>query len=100
MDSIERVPNFTASNFTSFRSCQCVQENQEVSKDFGVIQRRAQKFEKTGALFKAKPAGPDIVKKKKISHHALRCPIFHLKTSEEQKRSSRSQVSNFPPKDQ
>ena len=44
-----------------------------------------------GAHFKAKPAGPDIVKK----GYARRCPVFPSKTSKEQKKGHHASRLSF-----
>ena len=54
-----------------------------ISKDF---QGRAQEFEKKGGAQLSRPFSVQSqVKSKKIGRHVRRCPIFRLKSSEEQK---------------
>ena len=63
-------------------------------------QGRAQKFKKGGLQFKAMPAGLDIfsLRKKRTGSLNAITSVFRPKSSEMQKRSSRPQMSDFPPK--
>ena len=61
------------------------------------MQGRAQKFEKGGPQFKAKPAGPNIVKskKRKKGHQAHTCPTFRPNTSKKQKKVIKPALVQF-----